>query len=105
MNAPQVLDPSLAVELGWVQYLLMVVVLAGIGGMGFFLRRVVAAMDRMAMAIEAASEFRSGVTLRLERIEQKVDEGVGYGREHVRIARMWEKTEAPGRTVRPDPPQ
>lgn len=103
MSALQIPDPSLAVELGWIQYLLVVVVLAGIGGMGFFLRRVVFAMDRMALAIESASEFRSKIMLCMERLEQKVDEVLVHARENARIAHMWERTDAPGRTVRTEP--
>lgn len=97
-------DPALARELGVVPWLLMVVVLFGVGMVGFFLRRMTAAMDRMAAAQEATpalvGKLETLFIERMERMEGKVDRAVELADEHVRIAHMWEQTEAPGRQIR-----
>ena len=61
-------------------------------------------MDGIAASmppINASVQVLSG---RLDTLEEKIDRSVTLGEEHVRIARMWERTEAPGRSVKRDPP-
>jgi hypothetical protein len=104
----QLPSADLAKEIGVVPWLLMLVVSAGAGMVGFFLRRMTQAMDRMAEAQETTpvvvAEIKTLLVERLDRLEGKMDAAVELGTEHVRIARMWEKTEAPGRVVRDGPP-
>lgn len=103
---PIIPDPDLAREIGVVSWALMVVILFGVASMAFFLRRITQAMDRMADAQEATpgivAELKTTVVERMDRMEQKLDQAVTLAGEHVRIARMWERTEAPGRRVRED---
>ena len=103
----QVIDQissDLAKDVGVVAWLLMVVTVSGVGTIGFFLRRITQAMDRMAAAHESlpaiVAELRTLLIERLDRIEPKIDQAVGMASEHTRIARLWERTEAPGRQVR-----
>lgn len=102
--AMQIPDAALARELGVEAWALMVFVISGVGTVAFFLRRMVQMMDRMAVAQEAApgvfAELKTLLVERLERIEEKLDLAVQHSAEHVRIAKLWEKTEAPGRSVR-----
>jgi hypothetical protein len=102
----QLPDPSMANELGVIPYLLVLVTFSGVVTIGFFLRRITQAMDRMAAAQERTpvivAELKATLEEKMERHEEKLDEAVLLAREHVRIARMWERTEAPGRAVRPE---
>lgn len=98
-------SPDLVKDVGVVAWLLMAVVISGIVTIGFFLRRITQAMDRMAAAQEATPALVSRLeTLFTERMTQqglKLDNVLVLAEEHVRIARMWERTEAPGRQVKP----
>lgn len=100
----QVPDPDLFKDLGVVAGLLVTVVVGGIAALTYFLRRLVAAVDRMAAAQEATpviiARMETLIVERFVRIEGKLDEAVSLGQEHVRIARMWERTEAPGRSIK-----
>lgn len=103
----QIPGPDLVRDIGVASWLLIVVTLSGVTTIGFFLRRITQAMDRMATAQEATpalvGELRTLFVERMNRLEQTVTRAAVLAEEHVRIARMWERTEAPGRHVRTDP--
>jgi hypothetical protein len=103
----QLPDPELAKEVGVVAWALMFGMVSGVGAVAFFLRRITQAMDRMAVAQEATPLIVSKLEVvfveRTTRLEQKLDKAVDLATEHVRIARLWESTEAAGRSVRPPP--
>lgn len=100
----QLPDPSLAKELGVAAWGLMFVLVSGVGTIGFFLRRITQAMDRMAAAQEATpalvARLEAILEERADRLEQKLDRAVWLGEEHVRVAHLWESTEAVNRQVR-----
>jgi hypothetical protein len=97
----QIPDPA---DVGLVGWLLCVLVVGGVGAITFFMRRMVSAMDRMATAQEATpaslSELRTLLAERLDKLDEKLDRSVSLADQHLAIARLWEKTEAVGRSVR-----
>lgn len=102
----QLPDPELIKDVGVTAWLLVVIVTSGVATVAFFLRRITQAMDRMAVAHEAMpahlAKLETLMIERLDRVEQKLDKSVELGAEQVRIGRMWERTEAPGRSIRPE---
>lgn len=97
-------NPELISEIGVVGYLLVVLIVTGMGVNIWFLRRMVQAMDRMAEAEEECVPVMSAITVKLDALDSKVDHAIALAEEHVAIARLWKATEAPGRRTRKFPP-
>lgn len=97
-------DPSLVKDVGVVGWLLMVIVLSGVGTVGWFLKRMAESMDRMARAQEAApsilGEIRALLGARFDHVDSELRKAVTLAEEHVAIGRLWKQTEAPHRRVR-----
>ena len=100
----QIPDPDLAKDIGVVAWLLMAVTVSGASTIGFFLWRITQAMDRMATAQEsvptAVTEMKTLLVERFTTMQTQLDRAVELAEEHVRIGRLWEKTESVGRQVR-----
>lgn len=75
-------------------WLLVVMVLGGMGATSLFMWRQVKSTDRIA---DALAGWPNALGAKLDEIHEDVKAGLEMAREHVRIARMWERSEWPGR--------
>ena len=75
-------------------WLLVVMVLGGMGATSLFMWRQVKSTDRIA---DALAGWPNALSAKLTEIHEDVKEGLKAAQEHVRIARKWEDTEAVGR--------
>jgi formate-dependent phosphoribosylglycinamide formyltransferase (GAR transformylase) len=102
--AVQVPSPELAKEIGVVGYLLIVLVLGGLGLFGYFLRRMASGLDVIAAAqvagVPLLSEMKTLLETGVRDLNMKLDRIEGLSQEHVRIARKWEDSEALGRVLK-----
>lgn len=104
------LGVELMKELGVERYLLLAVVGAGIGMMTWFLRRMAAAMDRMAEAQESTptilAELKTLLVERMSSIDDKLDAVLTIVRENAHVARLWQAIEGRERAAKyPDLPE
>lgn len=78
-------------------WLLVVMVLGGMAATSIFMWRQVHSTDRIAKALEG---WPAALDEKLDRLQEGIDRACELAEEHVRIAKMWERTEAAGRVVR-----